>query len=218
MTVIDAPSAISEFISAYDAARLSVEPLRLAVLAGVEKIQDEQSRLECALFLYWRAETDFKVQELCKALSIDPKEFRGLPKKIQGRLVEDICKACQRTRFRPASSRSDRGGSFFCVFCDEERVVTEYIGKLEQGDATRSYTDQVKVLRAMPYTEYLLTDHWKNLRQQKLKSAKFRCELCFSPNSLQVHHKTYERRGAELLTDLIVLCRPCHARHHGKEK
>jgi hypothetical protein len=31
---------------------------------------------------------------------------------------------------------------------------------------------------------------------------------------LQVHHRTYERRGAELADDLVVVCRQCHEIHH----
>ena len=44
-----------------------------------------------------------------------------------------------------------------------------------------------------------------------------RCQLCNTGGSLQVHHRTYQRRGYERLDDLTVLCRKCHERQHGIE-
>jgi hypothetical protein len=32
---------------------------------------------------------------------------------------------------------------------------------------------------------------------------------------LDVHHKSYARRGFEQAEDVVVLCRDCHKRHHG---
>jgi len=75
---------------------------------------------------------------------------------------------------------------------------------------------EVRRLRTMPYAEYLLTDHWKLLRGKCLKRARNHCQLCNSAQSLNVHHRTYERRGCEFLKDLIVLCRACHAKFHDK--
>jgi hypothetical protein len=70
-------------------------------------------------------------------------------------------------------------------------------------------------LARMPYSEYLKTDHWKNIREQMLAGHPA-CALCDKPSDLQVHHKTYARRGHETPYDLIVLCRNCHAKHHDK--
>jgi len=39
-------------------------------------------------------------------------------------------------------------------------------------------------------TEYLKSDHWKNLRLQKTASVPF-CEKCSSTISLDVHHLNY---------------------------
>jgi 5-methylcytosine-specific restriction endonuclease McrA len=76
--------------------------------------------------------------------------------------------------------------------------------------------DWLNELRHMPYREYLRSTAWSDTREVMLLEAENRCQLCDSDRRLQVHHRTYERRGAELLSDLIVLCRECHARHHGK--
>jgi hypothetical protein len=68
----------------------------------------------------------------------------------------------------------------------------------------------------MPYDEYLLTPEWRDRRLAALARAGYRCQLCYSAGPLDVHHRTYERRGEELDSDLIALCRDCHRDHHGR--
>ncbi len=74
----------------------------------------------------------------------------------------------------------------------------------------------IQDLRTMPYREYLQTDHWQVLRKRMLKRAGYRCQLCNVEGRLHVHHRTYENRGNESYSDLIVLCPNCHAKHHDK--
>jgi hypothetical protein len=95
---------------------------------------------------------------------------------------------------------------------------------------------RVRRLSTMPFSEYLQTQHWHEVRQAELERAGYRCRLCNaaghdpreppkrSPTGgliltvraeLNVHHRTYERRGCELPEDVITLCRECHERHHG---
>ncbi len=70
-------------------------------------------------------------------------------------------------------------------------------------------------LRALPYKEYLQTPHWKRKRNEKLRAAGYRCQMCNRrARPLEVHHRTYERRGEELDTDLTVVCRSCHTNFH----
>ena len=67
------------------------------------------------------------------------------------------------------------------------------------------------------YAEYLRSDHWREVREIKLRSANFICELCdgrVGDGRLDVHHLSYERLGHEMESDLQVLCRPCHKRVH----
>lgn len=74
-------------------------------------------------------------------------------------------------------------------------------------------------LATMPYYEYLQTPEWKETRKRALKRAKFSCQLCNETNKvLNVHHRTYERRGNENNSDLIVLCEDCHKKHHNIEE
>ena len=77
---------------------------------------------------------------------------------------------------------------------------------------------QRKRLRTMPYREYLQTMEWQQRAHKARVRAKFRCENpeCRSQARLDVHHLTYERRGAERPSDLMALCRPCHEKQHQK--
>lgn len=52
---------------------------------------------------------------------------------------------------------------------------------------------------------------WRYIRELMKKLAKFRCQDCGKPSStLEVHHLNYERFGRERMSDLRVLCVPCH--------
>lgn len=71
-----------------------------------------------------------------------------------------------------------------------------------------------QALASMPYQEYLRTTEWHETRWIALALATKRCQVCNRTGLLDVHHRTYERRGMELAADLTVLCRRCHERHH----
>ena len=72
----------------------------------------------------------------------------------------------------------------------------------------------------VPYDEYLQTPQWKERRHIMLERFGHRCQLCNEKSSLgnhlEVHHRTYERRGNELPEDLTVLCRKCHDLFHAR--
>jgi hypothetical protein len=67
------------------------------------------------------------------------------------------------------------------------------------------------------YQAYLQSPEWAQRKFDALRRAGQRCQVCNSPAALEVHHRTYERIYRELPEDLTVLCRECHARHHGTE-
>lgn len=71
-----------------------------------------------------------------------------------------------------------------------------------------------KQLREMPYNEYLRTKEWREKRMRVLLRDGYRCTKCGSSEQLNVHHLTYERRGAERYADLTTLCRRCHRKEH----
>lgn len=82
----------------------------------------------------------------------------------------------------------------------------------EETQDVQPATPNVKrsILHTMPYEDYLKTPEWAKKRNKALRFANYRCQLCNTQNDLTVHHRTYERRGYELMGDLIVLCKDCH--------
>jgi len=64
------------------------------------------------------------------------------------------------------------------------------------------------------YLAYLQTRQWEMIAEAAKQAANYECALCMSDAHLNVHHRTYDRVGAELPTDLVVLCGACHKRHH----
>ena len=67
------------------------------------------------------------------------------------------------------------------------------------------------------YRAYMHSPEWQEVRRRKFDQVGERCQRCGkwrhqleSPRILQVHHKTYKRLFHEWLSDLEVLCVPCH--------
>jgi HNH endonuclease len=67
------------------------------------------------------------------------------------------------------------------------------------------------------YRAYLNSPHWRVRRNRALNNAGWRCQRCGSQRDLQVHHRSYQRLGAEWDSDLEVLCFDCHNGHHQDE-
>ena len=70
------------------------------------------------------------------------------------------------------------------------------------------------------YAEYLRSVAWARRRQWLFRMREFRCAICgirYPARLLEAHHKTYVRLGNERVSDLAVVCRPCHARIHGEQ-
>jgi 5-methylcytosine-specific restriction endonuclease McrA len=74
--------------------------------------------------------------------------------------------------------------------------------------------ERLAELKAMGYREYLHTGEWARKRWGAMKRAGFRCQLCNSPDNLQVHHRCYDRLGDERWFDLLCLCAECHELFH----
>ena len=64
------------------------------------------------------------------------------------------------------------------------------------------------------YHEYLTGEHWRQLSCKMCEEAGFKCRLCGGREVLQVHHRTYERIGREIPSDLFVVCKACHTLIH----
>lgn len=74
----------------------------------------------------------------------------------------------------------------------------------------------------MSYVDYLKSQHWLDLRRRfyasklvkRSESGRPLCSACLAENKpLDLHHKTYKRKGHERLMDLILLCHDCHDCH-----
>ena len=64
------------------------------------------------------------------------------------------------------------------------------------------------------YRAYLRSRTWK-VRAARAKRWGY-CQRCGAESpTLDAHHVTYERLGAERPSDLIALCRSCHQQIHG---
>ncbi|SRR6266487_3720552 len=85
-------------------------------------------------------------------------------------------------------------------------------------EADRARQERFKASSRIDYEAYLQTSAWRKRRQQALRHAHYRCQVCNDPKTLHVHHRTYERLGGEDPTDLIVLCAPCHVIFHTSGK
>ncbi len=117
----------------------------------------------------------------------------------------------KRRRYQPDPCRA-------CAAKEKQRREQEWKeGAAARAEAEQRRKEHAEALATMPYTEYLLTEEWQERRRGALKRAGYRCQLCNAAERLDVHHRTYERRGSEWNADLIVLCRPCHAKFHDKE-
>ena len=64
------------------------------------------------------------------------------------------------------------------------------------------------------YHAYLMSDVWTVRKHAARAAAGGRCQICNYGGRLDVHHRTYERIGNELPTDVVVLCRQCHRLFH----
>jgi 5-methylcytosine-specific restriction endonuclease McrA len=61
------------------------------------------------------------------------------------------------------------------------------------------------------YLIYIRSDAWRIKREQALRRAGYRCQVCGDKHGpKQVHHNNYQNLGNEKPEDLIVVCSWCH--------
>jgi len=69
------------------------------------------------------------------------------------------------------------------------------------------------------YAAYLKSPEWQAAKARYRKSRRPQvCGLCGVDEGLHFHHRTYERVGQELPTDLALLCGDCHRMLHVLER
>jgi len=135
------------------------------------------------------------------------------------------CADCGRPILWPCRSWSkyremsrDVRRQYVCPDCgvqrEQQQLAEHREWEAQRGRRERAEKAHMERLQGLPYAEYLLTHHWRQVRASALWRAKSRCQLCNGVHELNVHHRTYERRGCELPADVIVLCENCHLKHH----
>lgn len=117
-----------------------------------------------------------------------------------------------REEFDWARMRREEYDYFACA----QRPPKAFSNTLEQiKGAIKVRTDNAEIarLKALPYREYLQSEHWMQFRA-KILSRDHGCRKCGSHKQLEVHHLTYDRLGEEQNTDVISLCHRCHKAMH----
>lgn len=64
------------------------------------------------------------------------------------------------------------------------------------------------------YSQYLRSEHWKEFKIRCRRAGMNFCKVCGIGDEIHLHHQTYERIGAELLEDVVPLCKDCHKQLH----
>ena len=68
------------------------------------------------------------------------------------------------------------------------------------------------------YENYLNSSKWITFRNKIKKERGDKCEKCGKEGVvLDGHHITYERLTEELPEDILIICRPCHEKIHGRK-
>ncbi len=89
------------------------------------------------------------------------------------------------------------------------RTETHLYGDPNPPTATAARDDHDA--RHKRYRDYLRSPEWRQKRQAAIAAAGGRCQYCNTTTNLEVHHRTYARIFHEELSDLTVMCDPCHA-------
>ena len=193
-----------------------------------DKIEDKEQLADAASYVYW---TLPEISAVCVTRgttgSTHPKTLWKFIRPIGG-FYCPICKSEILVEDRESLYKAIKGEfrsarDSLCKKCEsEDRKQWPARNEAILADENRrrqEKLERINELRSMPYQEYLQTIEWRERRTRHVESAGHACQVCNARNvQLNVHHRTYERRGAELYQDLIVLCRDCHTLFHRNGK
>jgi hypothetical protein len=70
----------------------------------------------------------------------------------------------------------------------------------------------------LTYAQYIASDAWRERRAQQIEKDSRRCQGCGSTDDLHVHHRTYDRLGAEAPGDIVTVCEVCHGFIHQEQE
>lgn len=87
-----------------------------------------------------------------------------------------------------------------------------------RGRSIPGLTLQKKKGKRRDYKRYISSLKWKNFKQDIIDERGASCEECRKPcDKLDLHHKTYDRLFNEGREDVVLLCRSCHEKVHGRK-
>lgn len=90
-------------------------------------------------------------------------------------------------------------------------------------NTNKNSREEIRYLRSIPYTEYLMTKHWKRVRSAMILIEQAMCRDCYSAEPLyggdwetdiNIHHVSYESLGFERYDHLCLLCKYHHKLIH----
>lgn len=199
--------------------------LFISEASSVIKAAKEKDKKAICNHLYWYYPHLVGINLIASMLEVPLKKARSYISPIQ---YENRCRDCGEMIVVDISSqnqlknlvlayRYDRQlNQLQCEACKQKQKRRSVAQQEEWLREHESRKARIVELRTMQYKEYLQTEEWQETRRQALKRADFKCQLCNGRGLLDVHHRTYERRGYENAKDLIVLCRDCHSKFHDK--
>jgi len=92
--------------------------------------------------------------------------------------------------------------------------LTGNVGESLRGGDDPANLPEAQVARRKAYGAHINSPAWRTgARLAELEASGFRCRICNRPAGevrLEVHHRTYENFGCELIGDLTTLCSDCH--------
>lgn len=207
--------AIDEAKATIEANKKEISKLKASITPVMKKQCQEMTLGQIAsLFneMYW-TRSDFAGAVKDAYLSLFGTAFHPTPKK---EII--ICRECRKNEvvfLKTSWGKQSYRQKPTCKEC-HDRFEKEYEEEERERKARiEERKNNLTRLKTMPYDDYLQTDHWKEMRQVALRRANCRCQMCNTDKTLQVHHRTYIRRGEEYPNDLTVVCRKCHETHHG---
>ena len=140
------------------------------------------------------------------------------PSLMEAKVDCQACKAENIVLCKSWHEYKEKINKYVCSGCKEKEFSERERHYQAWEQKQKIKKDKISQSKNMPYKEYLLTEHWREIRESALKRAGYRCFLCSKGESLHVHHRTYENLGEESPDDVIVLCRDCHEKHHNIQK
>lgn len=207
-------NALHEYLEAIDVLQLAEARVRALKASTAAAFEQTRLPLDLAHDLYWTSDA---VEATWIASAAGFPHIRAFLDTVPPIALETPCRICGgplTVRSRSALRRAPKSDAV-CGGCVDRARALRHSDDLARQDR---YLMRVSALRAMPYADYLRTEEWQAVRRAAIRRARGACQICNQQRRLDVHHRTYERLGCELPSDVIALCHSCHGLFHANAK